>query len=423
MRYRPDAQDLEWAQLAHAAHPTVGLGTEAVATLITDFEKQCHRGITRAFSDEVVTQALNRVCDVCLLHDSEEANEMVFCEACDGLVHQQCYGITTIPEGDWFCQSCKVGVKGKDGKVDKSEQPECALCPNRGGMFKRTVAGDEWCHVQCAMWIPEAGFTDGVKMEPVELASVPPQRQKLHCYLCKIKSGACIQCNVPTCTTAFHVSCAVFNGLRLELVSTEKGTLSRNAYCVKHQNYKGDVHRGAIRHVVNGPGKAVPEVHSLSTTEFCEFVDRGAVQPPGPKAGKPSAELIEHVYAYWVQKRRAVGGRPLIRELAFTRNEIDRGIHRPDSQTEARSLVTLRGSLDSARTLSRLTHLREKKKLELFDLMQSEFTQAAKTFAESLDIDLGELSWGTEEAGGNGDADDGDTDTTRARKRLRQSKR
>lgn len=41
----------------------------------------------------------NVICDVCRSPDSEEANEMVFCDNCNICVHQACYGITTIPPG------------------------------------------------------------------------------------------------------------------------------------------------------------------------------------------------------------------------------------------------------------------------------------------------------------------------------------
>ena len=43
----------------------------------------------------------NTVCDVCQLPESEEGNEMVFCDGCNLCVHQICYGIRVIPEGNW----------------------------------------------------------------------------------------------------------------------------------------------------------------------------------------------------------------------------------------------------------------------------------------------------------------------------------
>lgn len=45
----------------------------------------------------------NVICDVCRSPDSEEANEMVFCDNCNICVHQACYGITAIPSG-MFCE-------------------------------------------------------------------------------------------------------------------------------------------------------------------------------------------------------------------------------------------------------------------------------------------------------------------------------
>lgn len=60
--------------------------------------------------------------------DSEEDNEMVFCDSCDICVHQACYGIQHIPSGSWLCQPCARGVT----------KPPCLLCTNSGGAMKRT---------------------------------------------------------------------------------------------------------------------------------------------------------------------------------------------------------------------------------------------------------------------------------------------
>ena len=60
--------------------------------------------------------------------DSEETNEMVFCDACDICVHQACYGIQNIPAGSWLCHPCRKGIKNSS----------CVLCPLSGGAMKRT---------------------------------------------------------------------------------------------------------------------------------------------------------------------------------------------------------------------------------------------------------------------------------------------
>ena len=58
------------------------------------------------------------VCDICLLPDADDGNEMVFCERCNTCVHQNCYGISAVPSGTWFCRSCSI-----------LRRPACLLCP------------------------------------------------------------------------------------------------------------------------------------------------------------------------------------------------------------------------------------------------------------------------------------------------------
>lgn len=58
------------------------------------------------------------VCDICLLPDADDGNEMVFCERCNACVHQNCYGISAVPNGTWLCKPCSV-----------LRRPACLLCP------------------------------------------------------------------------------------------------------------------------------------------------------------------------------------------------------------------------------------------------------------------------------------------------------
>jgi len=58
----------------------------------------------------------DEVCAICGKPDSKKPNEIVFCDNCDMAVHQQCYGLAEIPEGDWICRSCSQ----EDGTLEGS---------------------------------------------------------------------------------------------------------------------------------------------------------------------------------------------------------------------------------------------------------------------------------------------------------------
>ncbi|KAL1902623.1 origin recognition complex subunit 4 [Sporothrix stenoceras] len=64
------------------------------------------------------------VCAICSKPDSEPPNEIIFCETCDLAVHQQCYNVPVIPEGDWFCKNClrQQKEKEKSASVDAEAQ-------------------------------------------------------------------------------------------------------------------------------------------------------------------------------------------------------------------------------------------------------------------------------------------------------------
>jgi hypothetical protein len=51
--------------------------------------------------------------------------------------------------------------------LPQQRMPPCELCPVVGGPMKRTETGG-FCHVLCALWLPEAGFADVVTREPIE---------------------------------------------------------------------------------------------------------------------------------------------------------------------------------------------------------------------------------------------------------------
>ncbi|OAX81363.1 hypothetical protein ACJ72_04294 [Emergomyces africanus] len=169
-------------------------------------------------------------CAICDDGDCENANAIVFCDGCDLAVHQECYGVPYIPEGQWLCRKCQLIGRGS---------PSCIFCPNTEGAFKQTNTS-KWSHLLCAVWIPEVSIGNPSLMEPVnEVEKVPRNRWKLTCYICRQKMGACIQCSNKNCFVAFHVTCArrARLYLKMKLIPGAPAVMESNslkAFCDKH---------------------------------------------------------------------------------------------------------------------------------------------------------------------------------------------
>jgi hypothetical protein len=167
-------------------------------------------------------------CAVCDDTEVENSNAIVFCDGCNVAVHQDCYGIPYIPEGQWLCRKCMISP----------ENPvSCLFCPNEGGAFKQTNT-NQWGHLLCAIWIPECSVSNPIYMEPIDMIEdIPKSRWKLTCSLCRKKQGACIQCDNKHCFTAFHATCAKAAKLCMKMNTphtTQNEGFILKAYCGKH---------------------------------------------------------------------------------------------------------------------------------------------------------------------------------------------
>ncbi|KAF8471873.1 hypothetical protein BDZ91DRAFT_716713 [Kalaharituber pfeilii] len=168
-------------------------------------------------------------CAICDDGECENSNAIVFCDGCDLAVHQDCYGVPYIPEGQWLCRKCLN---------NPNQIVNCIFCPNTDGAFKKTVS-NSWAHLLCAIWIPEVVLGNQVYMEPIDgVEKIPKQRWKLTCYICRQKMGACIQCSNKNCFVAFHVTCARRARLFLKMKSSQAGAPSEfnilKGFCDRH---------------------------------------------------------------------------------------------------------------------------------------------------------------------------------------------
>ncbi|CEP62803.1 Nto1p LALA0_S06e04214g [Lachancea lanzarotensis] len=179
-------------------------------------------------SDDGTGYIVDQPCAVCGLSECDNSNAIVFCDGCDVAVHQECYGVVFIPEGQWLCRRCMIS---------RNRKINCLFCPSHTGAFKQTDRGS-WGHVVCGLWIPELFFVNSHYMEPIDgIELIPRSRWKLTCYICKQKVGACIQCSNKNCFAAFHVTCAKRAGLYLDFGSCSIAEVSSNAPGLRLQSF------------------------------------------------------------------------------------------------------------------------------------------------------------------------------------------
>nr|AAC46918.1 zinc finger protein [Caenorhabditis elegans]prf//2122400A CEZF gene [Caenorhabditis elegans] len=201
-------------------------------------------------------------CCVCADENGWTDNPLIYCdgENCEVAVHQGCYGIQEVPEGEWFCAKCTKASAMMPGSINEATFC-CQLCPFDYGALKKTDRNG-WAHVICALYIPEVRFGNVHSMEPVILNDVPTDKFNKLCYICNeerpndAKKGACMSCNKSTCKRSFHVTCAQRKGLLCE-----EGAISRNVkYCGYCENH--------LKKAINDPAikviPACPPVQRLS---------------------------------------------------------------------------------------------------------------------------------------------------------------
>lgn len=254
IEYDMDEEDLAWLDMINEKRKNDGYGSISAETfelLLDRLEKESYLESRNSGAQQTLIDE-DAVCCVCMDDECHNSNVILFCDICNLAVHQECYGVPYIPEGQWLCRCC---LQSPSRPVD------CVLCPNKGGAFKQTSDG-HWAHVVCAIWIPEVCFANTVFLEPIEgTENIPPARWKLTCYICKQKGmGAAIQCHKVNCYTAFHVTCAQRAGLFMKIEPMRETSLNgttftvrKTAYCEAHSP-PGTVKKSHIATIHKGDG-------------------------------------------------------------------------------------------------------------------------------------------------------------------------
>ncbi|XP_065493017.1 bromodomain-containing protein 1 isoform X2 [Caloenas nicobarica] len=398
VEYDMDEEDYAWLEIINEKRKSDGVSVVSqnmFEFLMDRFEKESYcenqkQGDHQSLIDE------DAVCCICMDGECQNSNVILFCDMCNLAVHQECYGVPYIPEGQWLCRHC---LQSRSRPVD------CVLCPNKGGAFKKTD-DDRWGHVVCALWIPEVGFANTVFIEPIDgVRNIPPARWKLTCYLCKQKGvGACIQCHKANCYTAFHVTCAQKAGLYMKMEPVKELTGSGTTFSVKKTAYC-DVHTppGCTRRPLNIYGEAEikngvcrkegsvrtarssSKVRKKTKKAKKTVVEPCTVMPtvsapyiPPQRLNKimnqvaiqRKKQFVERVHSYWLLKRLSRNGVPLLRRLQSSLQS-QRNTQQREDDEEMQALKEklkywqrLRHDLERARLLIELIRKREKLKRE-----------------------------------------------------------
>ncbi|XP_073417154.1 bromodomain and PHD finger-containing protein 3 isoform X2 [Dendrobates tinctorius] len=408
VEYDLDETDLAWLDMINEKRQNDGFSTVPADTfelLLDKLEKESYLqsrciGVTHSPIDE------NAFCCVCLDDECHNSNAILFCDMCNLAVHQECYGVPYIPEGQWLCRCCLQSP---------SKPVSCVLCPNQGGAFKQTTDG-RWAHVVCAIWVPEVCFANTVFLEPIEgVDNIPPARWKLTCYICKQKGhGASIQCHKVNCYAAFHVTCAQRAGLFMKVEPLRETGLNGTTYTVRKTAYcdahcpPGSQQKGPIKSYLeevndqdriiadkdekNKKRKNGKKFHQkiLEKNNMETLRRRGSVplltviQIPlcrlikisGGVCLQKKTQFLQHLHSYWLLKRQSRNGAPLIRRLhSYTQSQRGGQKERNTQSSSVKEAIKywqkLRHDLERARLLTELIRKREKLKREQVKLHQA----------------------------------------------------
>ena len=154
------------------------------------------------------------ICGICFDGESTEKNPIVFCERCNLPLHQSCYGIKNIPDGDYFCDRCLYIERMMVGSAVRVD-PKCMYCPVKAGAMKCTE-NREWIHLMCALWhSDQVTISDKASMSSIRCKETLLNSEK--CSICNQKSGLTLECSKPLCKKRFHPICAWYGGAEMRI--------------------------------------------------------------------------------------------------------------------------------------------------------------------------------------------------------------
>ncbi|KIM39576.1 hypothetical protein M413DRAFT_447053 [Hebeloma cylindrosporum] len=386
VEYDMDEQDQEWLDAVNAEPAKIQIGgitQESFEIIMDRLEKEWFDLTKNIPKPDFAMPSEDSTCAICDDSEGENSNAIVFCDGCNLAVHQDCYGVPYIPEGQWLCRKCTVSP----------ENPvECILCPNEGGAFKQTVHG-EWVHLLCAIWIPETRVANDVFMEPVTgIERISKQRWKLRCTICDIREGACIQCTKPSCFVAFHATCARKDKLLLPMKSAHGAEpASLTCFCDRHLPQEQQDARAAALLLDETHQRAAPNTQlSKSARAYAKTYKPGPPLVPHIITERilkyvnrikiwKKTETVWQLCRYWSLKREARRGAPLLKRLhlePWTAAAGTKVLSEEEKLMKLDQLVRLRQDLINVQKINSFVRDREYRKLRQNEIIYEVLSEA-----------------------------------------------
>ncbi|CAF2480039.1 unnamed protein product [Rotaria sp. Silwood2] len=226
-------------------------------------------------------------CDAC--HRIDDVDDLIQCMQCKTIVHKKCYGIDD-DENEWQCLSCQCD----------NDQHLCCLCDKSGGalkILKTSSDQKQWVHLSCAFWLPTVEFDE--KMIPILKDTF---KYDGRCLICNKTTGVKINCCWKNCQNRFHPLCAIDAGQDMIIAESDDKVLVRLiALCHRHTE-KLDLSEKRVRR-----NKFLENQQKLFE-QFTSYIDLESIK----KQTSILPDILESIHTYWVLKRQANNGRPLI---------------------------------------------------------------------------------------------------------------
>ncbi|KAJ1978761.1 hypothetical protein H4R35_001777 [Dimargaris xerosporica] len=408
IEYDMDEEDQSWLDLVNRRRTQQGLNAaprylfektmDRLEKEWFDLTKQIQRSLAERQHEQLPPE--ESACNICGEEECENSNAIVFCDGCNLAVHQDCYGVPYIPEGQWLCRRCMISPETR---------LPCLFCPYADGAFKKTTT-NKWAHLLCALWIPEVTVANTVYMEPIDnIDHIPKSRWRLVCSICRRRKGACIQCTNKSCYTAYHVTCARKAKLYLKM-KTHKytGEPIFRSFCDRHSppdhddkpdfaaatealaksdaelDRQNELYRsldpllspaptGASYGRTSGPDAS--DWHHLPAYQHYQamspvipqYVFQRVLYQVAKPAIRLKANFVQEVARYWSLKRQSRRGAPLIKRLhlePWTASASQQKAAEMESDRQYAVLRLVRKDLERIRMLVELVRKRERQKLK-----------------------------------------------------------